>query len=110
MAKPWEETWCADSGRVYMDDEASYRVAVFDRRDPEAKSSELVELDYASARLAAASPEMARLLLDLEWVSLENEVWCPSCSAVERWDTPRPKREHTVDCRWLAVAKKAGLR
>lgn len=56
--KPWEETWSVDETGRMIRNEGGYRIA------------EAIELDIppregANAKLAAAAPEMARLLREL---------------------------------------------
>lgn len=101
--KVWEETWTADSGRVYLDDASSYRVAVFDRRDPDVRSADLVDQDYAAARLASAAPDMARQLLALEWGGAHLMAMCPQCQGLQR-------NGHHRDCELAAAFRKAGVR
>lgn len=58
------------------------------------------------AELIAAAPDMARLLLAMEYVfdgGPDCIAECHSCKA-SRSD------EHSADCEWVKVAKKAGLR
>lgn len=59
------------------------------------------------ARLAAAAPEMARLLLEIEFHSQEGDEGhlpsaCPICDGYEY-------RGHKPDCRLVAVLRKAGV-
>lgn len=50
------------------------------------------------ARLAACAPEMARMLLALEWA--DGGARCPVCGGLQ----------HAADCAWLLLMRKAGLR
>jgi len=54
--------------------------------------------DIARARLASAAPDMARVLLAVEW---KLRTWCPSCEEYE---------EHGPDCSLDAALRKAGCR
>lgn len=97
-------------GRVYLDGESSYLVAVFDRHDPDARSADLVERDYESARLASAAPEMARVLLAIEWSGMEwnrsgGSTRCPSCRS-----QAVTARRHAPNCALDAAIRKAGVR
>ena len=102
--KPWEETWTTDWASDYTVTILrgdSYRVAQFNAGGPEG---------VARARLAAAAPDMARLLLKLEWsdVDYDAATYCPSCWASYPW---KPSDlGHRDDCEWLAVMRKAGVR
>jgi hypothetical protein len=95
--KPWEETWgfaatgCHDGS--HRGDDLTYCVA-FGHGDEE----------VARARLAAAAPDMARLLLALEVVGDDGPGFCPACGRL------RPDEPHKDDCRWVAVLRKAGVR
>lgn len=70
------------------------------------------------ARLAAAAPDMARLLLELEWSGYEPD-WgagkCMSCGAIQplEYDAAARTKDtsggtHKPDCRLVAVLRKAG--
>jgi hypothetical protein len=94
MTKPWEETW-EWNGEDVRDPVA--RVAVL--RGP--TSDEV-------GKLAAAAPEMARLLLSLEWADGHWSVnhrggGCLSCGSAR-------DEGHREDCRLVAVLRKAGVR
>ena len=83
-AKVWEETWEPDE----------------------------VEPDQAErAKLAAAAPEMARLLLELQHhpAGYEYEPECPVCGMAEKCDRKSWPTAHVADCRLLAVLRKAGV-
>jgi hypothetical protein len=54
------------------------------------------------AKLAAAAPDMARLLIEIEWQGDEVRYRCPSCGG----GTPG----HESDCALDAVLRKAGVR
>lgn len=113
--KPWTEEWSLGSrvlGRetlVFCESQAAslmletYAMTRF-REEGEALMS-------ARARLAAAAPAMARLLLELEWSArVAGFPACPSCEGVEPevgspWDDG-----HAVDCHLVAVLRLAGVR
>ncbi len=120
MTKPHEETWCAElhgnacecSSRVCLEGAAGDDAALFFSNDGGRAYAQ-----HGRLRLAAAAPEMARLLLELEWVTDSNsngprEEWCPWCDH-RRGYTPLPEesldREHLSGCLWLAVMRKAGV-
>jgi len=108
----WDEEWFSDSGLVR--DPSGRALATFDvpltEDDPE--DPEDPEVD-ARAKLAAAAPAMARLLLSLEWPEPSHDsqpVVCHFCRR-EHPDEDRPGPEaHAPDCRWLAVMRAAGVR
>lgn len=113
--KPWEEDWypledTAGELDVYRDLDAEgsrTRVLASDNARPE---------DKARAKLAAAAPEMARLLLEVQWTptGYDHEPCCPICSMSmprrpEDRDEARFPHGHAKDCTLLAVLKKAGV-
>lgn len=60
------------------------------------------------ARLAAAAPEMARMLRDIQFSSYEmfGDDALPCC----HWCEATPERPtHRSDCTWLTVMRKAGV-
>ena len=73
----------------------------------------------ARARLAACAPEMARVLLDAEWVrgggvigedNVEHECpWCRELAPTHTGAGPIGGT-HSSDCLWLSLMKKAGVR
>lgn len=75
-------------------------------------------LPKESAELAAAAPDMARLLLDLEWSGCEQQPYdscipaCPACG-VPKYDDLGDEREvrpkHAEGCRLIAVLRQAGV-
>ncbi len=89
--KPWEETW--RQSEAYPED-------VFGREGGDILFEGVECSDqahsHARAQLAAAAPEMARLLLELEWDHAE----CNICGGTH---------EHESDCRLVAVLRKAGV-
>jgi len=102
MTKVWEEEWDSNGfwvGAVHRDEPGGLAslltIAAF-------KNREELEADCSErAKLAAAAPEMARLLLELEHSGSVAGGTCPACGA--------HPREHMTDCRWLAVMRKAGV-
>lgn len=119
MRKPWEETWeyrapKADIGYVTP----FQTVCGFLSVDEDAELNP-PEDARARAKIASAAPEMARLLLALEWSGSECyydgcDAVCPCC----RKEGPRKSRfsakilggEHAEDCALAAVLRKAGVR
>ena len=114
--KVWEETWVANRNMVDLGEPGcgpnlgSFN-SDLDETDP--------MCDRNRANLAAAAPEMARLLLELEW---GGSAWdyggsketCLTCSAMagskfSDGATMREPDQHETDCRWLALMKKAGV-
>lgn len=112
--KPLEETWAA----------------IFPYEDPDGGTWEVVlegtevlraDVPHESvARLAAAAPEMARLLLEIQWSSRdEGGSTCPSCYAEAyvppaRYDADGKylgytEGTHDPDCALAAVLRKAGV-
>jgi hypothetical protein len=57
----------------------------------------------AHARLASAAPDMARVLLSVEWDGNADEDICPSCYQHEAMG-------HAADCALDAALHKAGVR
>jgi hypothetical protein len=92
--KVWEETWEALDGWVVAqarDTNKNVALAA-DRR-----------IGYeADAKLMAAAPDMARVLLAVEWGGLTDPCAhvCPACG----------RSEHTPDCALDAALRKAGVR
>ncbi len=71
---------------------------------------ELVAHNAARAKLAAAAPEMARMLALLEWCgpwSAEDGPTCSRCRASRYYDGGAG--EHRSDCAWVALMRKAGV-
>ncbi len=97
--KPWEETWHMDPNEgapVITTGPDGFR-GTFDEED--------------AARLAAAAPAMARLLLKLEWLWREGSERhrCPSCDG-EATHASKPWRGgHAPDCELATVLRAAGV-
>lgn len=101
--KPWEETWAyqAIRCRIVVEEPGGNYFAIMDL-DHDAQHQPPAVAD-ARGRLAAAAPEMARLLLKLEIVGDGGPGFCPACGV---W---RPDYPHKDDCEWVAVLRKAGV-
>ncbi len=79
----------------------------------EEEHSTFWDADPGRARLAAAAPEMARLLLELQWSggSYEGDhmaACCPSCEAFSVTSDVTAGK-HEPGCRLAAVLQKAGV-
>lgn len=108
--KPHEETWTVEEVQSVSND-------VF-----------FGENDYARAKLAACAPEVARMLLEYEWLPDGNFASCGSCHGLRPEDaaflrgrgwepgkggfteTTKFHDGHGPDCAWLALMRKAGVR
>jgi hypothetical protein len=101
VTKPWEEEWIHDHVyvRVPAAGDAPERSYLF--------ADATSEIDSASARLAAAAPEMARLLLEKQW---GDRGWCLWCDGIDPADTTCRGEGHAADCALVAVLRKAGVR
>lgn len=103
--KPWEETWRPSMSHpedIVGDCDATGGMYLFEgdnQDDPPGR--------YARAKLAAAAPEMARMLLRI----VDNEAECPVCRQGVYWDDRTDKREqpHLEACELHAVLRKAGV-
>ena len=109
MNKPWEEEW------TYEPPDQELPIALVEAEgwnypfgNMNALPAGVIELHSqethnARARLAAAAPDMARVLLAIEW---EGHLGlCPVC------DGRRPECEgegHRAGCAWVAALRKAG--
>lgn len=121
--KVWDEHWdlLREAGHLVgldMDEEGGgARGGILDfapvhMNDPEYDDA------VARAKLAAAAPEMARLLLEVEWAGLDVEVNGGGDDPIGRADFPvcyfcrqeAARGEHASDCRWLAWARRIGAR
>lgn len=125
--KVWEETWDECDGVVSIEqkherDFALAGIELPDRFDWEQGSNvgafgdmggaspfNPSADDVARARLAAAAPEMARVLLSLEWRAADERalMCCESCGGVREVDGGKG---HVADCALVAVLRKAGVR
>lgn len=97
--KPWEETWTSSDG---------YSLDV-------AGGPNLVEINIGPPErerlaLASAAPDMARVLLAIEWSGGDPGSYnpydpeqCPSCGAAR-------EKGHGADCFLDAALRKAGVR
>lgn len=102
--KPWEETWS-----THGSDEVANERGTIASFGSEAG-------DYERTLLASAAPDMARVLIAIEWGATDegdNDV-CPSCGfgAFVRPDPKLPKVRagHRPDCALDAALRKAGVR
>lgn len=102
MTKPWEETWEALGPHVGTADEEILRSTT--EHEPTA---------WARARLAAAAPDMVRVLLEMEWKPLGT---CPGCGGLGEAIPDNPMTGpvaatgHRPDCALDAALRKAGVR
>jgi len=118
----WEETWT--TGHRGEQDVVTTADGEWVARFSPAPG---VDPDYeaARARLAAAAPDMARELLDVEWCGMANIdieydlPACPSCNGIDPSgsDSQIKKAEselftvgHKTDCALDAALRKAGVR
>jgi hypothetical protein len=92
--KPWLETWTVEDETIYFDH--PNRAGAFHG------DASHEDEDRARAKLAAAAPEMARLLLKLEIVG-DGAGYCPACHVL------RPDLPHKDSCEWVTVLTKAGV-
>lgn len=121
MTKPWEEQWVMIPGSV---DVGPPRVEFGPWRILSRGNSIAVVGDGCSnsdaARLMSAAPDMARVLLEVEWRGADEEgSKCPSCHA-SAYGKPMHDVDgkylgcetgtHDEDCALLAALKKAGVR
>lgn len=114
MVKPHEETWRLGPGGLGLEHLREV--------DGEEEWCQFGSLDGPQAELAACAPEMARLLLELEFVDTSDGEYaerCPSCQGRERLPPdgraglpfrPLPAGKHAADCKLDALLRKAGLR
>lgn len=108
MTKPWEEMW-----RVRENDPWQTDLVIESDGDRQWLArfapSPGVSPDHEAARasLAACAPELARMLLALETVSVRSDIdACPFCDAW-RHNGVVP---HEHNCEWLELMKRAGVR
>lgn len=93
--KPWEETWIAEGEDVLTGPKAdcewssNLRHVTWGEGDCEAR-----------ARLAAAAPEMFRLLLELEWIWEDGRQVCGICCRLMAYG-------HREDCALHTALEKA---
>jgi hypothetical protein len=114
MTRPWEETW----ERTERNDVEDEYQPVFCNPVLNDEPTEVFLGTGPRLQLAAAAPEMARLLLELEWAgeivnyatgsSRMSLRTCAACGGVR----PHPQAGssgHHPDCRLGAVLRKAGV-
>lgn len=123
FAEVWQKTKKAPSNRFAW--EQGNNVGAFGNMGGASPFNPLPE-DQARAQLASAAPDMARVLLEVEWcgsVNIDIEWDSPACSSCggvdpDQWtdDTVRRiEREgftvgHAPDCALEACLRKAGVR
>lgn len=130
MTKPHEETWEYRPTRedvVVREPNGDYAIMDLDH-DAEFNPTHILD---ARGRLAAAAPEMARLLLELEWAGSEwdyggSDPCCPCCGERAPMQVHIPAKridaytrteardevrygKHTDNCQLVAVLRKAGV-
>lgn len=101
MIEPYEETWTAneDTGGWHIGPQPEGRCTMF-RNSPSLPGNQQPK----TAALISAAPEMARMLLSLEWArnDRDGEVECPVCFSYAG--------VHDDGCAMLSLLKKAGVR
>jgi hypothetical protein len=105
--KPWEEEWrvrnsIGGEDCVYSETSREYVLETYT-----AVGTPGYERYAECARLAAAAPEMARLLLEKQW---GDRGWCLWCDGIDPADTTCRGEGHAADCALVAVLRKAGVR
>jgi len=102
MKKVWEETWeprvCCEN-HVYIEEDGQ-EIGRFDGIDD-------AQWHAARAKLAAAAPEMARLLVEFQYEGAGVAGEPAQCIACGR-EQIMPG-SHEADCRLVAVLRKAGI-
>ena len=102
--KPWEETWESywDSDyAVTLKRSDGARLGIISAGGPEG---------VARAKLAAAAPDLARVLLDLERQGVFHQRQCSSCFQHNPGDPVPTVVEHRSGCKLDAALRKAGVR
>lgn len=110
--KVWEETWEADNSAsshsgvfIQFRNGVGGRVLAETFNTPRFTGYAEPGVMLDRAKLAAAAPEMARLLLEAQWASFGNYGSCSACPWCASENNPR----HEPDCELVAVLKKAGV-
>lgn len=115
------EEWTArleamDTDGAWLESADRLEVAQFGRRlEVRTNDDAVVEvhvagkLDAQRAKLASAAPEMARVLLDIEW-SARDATMCPSCNGDVAPAYAGATFGHSLACELDAAIRKAGLR
>lgn len=97
--KPWEEEWTT---KGHVDEVRTWEVGAFGYARLQAKGE-----DYeVIARFASAAPDMARLLLEIEWTAPGDVGAVNACPFCDRWQ----RDGHAPDCALDAALRKAGVR
>lgn len=120
--KVWEETWRLDAEHpttsgaeiVWEGSVGAGRSVQFGKEcGPTGESwHEANEQDVARARLASAAPDMARVLLEIEWQYRERSdpPQCPVCLGERPRDSKPWRGGHVEGCSLEAALIKAGVR
>lgn len=124
MTKSWEETWTAQpmvpqtgwssGGTAVSDAPGTLVVDVFanSEMDIPRDAQDVAGKTEARTRLIAAAPDMARALIEVEWVLLPDDRYgprCPCCLGLE-WKEGEPRTGHEDWCKLSAALRKAGVR
>lgn len=105
--KPWEENWIEFEANAGFPAFAA-KVSGQELRVFESLSGD--DDDISRARLAAAAPDMARVLLEIEWDGEDSR--CPDCGGLNPKFWPnraQPEDGHKKDCKLDAALRKAGV-
>lgn len=105
---PTDETWTAKYGECDPDDRGSIEIWHVEMGEFTHESVYLYDREDR-ARLASAAPEMARVLLAIEW-SGGGDGDCPSCRGDRYYGTNAHPAGHAPDCALDAALRKAGVR
>lgn len=100
MMKPWEEEWQSLEGGRYLE--------VVD--GPSLAEINIGPMEPERFRLAAAAPDMARVLLAVEASGVRHQRQCPSCFRHNPGNPPPSDVEHAPNCALDAALRKAGVR
>lgn len=90
-----EETWVSEGSKSFFRDRRSYATV---------RGTAAFYEPSAVATIAACAPEALRLLLEAGPGDGDTCRWCGAT------DMDQSGTEHTPDCAWLALMRKAGLR
>ncbi len=112
MAKVWEETWRVQDDGYVATDAAPVAFSWVANFCEFPGHPGFQPIERQRAQLAAAAPEMARLLLSLEEHQTYEETTCATCGGYSTCTNSKPDVwyiEHEPDCKWVAVLRKAGV-
>lgn len=111
MTTPIEETWVAEYGDCDPDDRGS--IEIWHTSFPDGHAVYLYD-DESRARLISAAPDMARVLLAIEWEGETTDEGrcdrCPSCGRYPPTELALRDEGHATDCALDAALRKAGVR